>query len=97
MKKVCDPDGVQSRTFGPAAAGEMRCAKPERTVGEPVECKQLAIDSPTGCPDQLHRLCIVQVELDDCAGDIPCEILAPDQIVRLVMIERIGLEEASVG
>ena len=38
----------------------------------------------------------VKIELHDGSGDVPRQVLTPDEIVRVVMIKRIRLEQASV-
>src|SRR4051812_48834889 len=69
----------------------------ETRVGDQEEIDQVAISGGAALVDQLGGLGLVQVELDDGADDIPRGILAADQVVRLVVVERVRLQEAPVG
>ena len=77
-------------------AAERRLAEPESGVGHAVECQQLRIGSAARGGEQLSLLTFTELELGDRARDVPCDILAADEIVSLVVIDRIRLEQTAV-
>ena len=93
-KKLIERSGV---TVGVASdVRQTGLAKPEPAISEPVEFQQWPIDGEPGRGDQPLALGRGEVELDDRPRDVPGGILATDQIMALVMIERVGLHQPPV-
>ena len=46
--------------------------------------------------DQLFRFRVIEIELDDRTRDVPGGVLAADQVMALMMVERVGLDQPSV-
>ena len=80
--------------------GERRLAEAEGKISDAVKCEQLAIDVTArcalGCTRQRACFALGQLELDDRAGNIPRHVLAANQIVRRMMVERVCLEQPAV-
>lgn len=72
-------------------------SKPERGIGNAVEIEQPGIGWKTGGGDQSTCFVLAEIEFDDGAGEIPRRVLATNQVVSLVMIERVGLDQAAAG
>src|SRR3954447_24302760 len=95
--------GPQAHDLGCAGRtglrGERCLPDPEREVRDVIELEQLRIDVP---PRRALRrghqrvpVARIQAELDNCPGDVPRHVLATDEIMRRVMIERVGFDQAS--
>ena len=78
------------------AGGEARLTKPEAGVSDQEKIDQTAIDGVAARRGQLRGGRLIQVKFDDRARDVPCGILAAYQVVGLMMIDRIGLQQAPV-
>jgi len=95
MKKGAEAFGV---SFGaPLIADERGLPHPKRAIRPQIETEQLGIDCPPSREDQPLRSRGIQIELDDGARDVPRRVLASDQIVRLVMVQRVGLQQAAIA
>src|SRR5690348_6505417 len=85
------------RTIGNRCCAEPRLPEAEGRVSEPVEIEQHAIDGPAGqFAHRAHeplRSLLIKIKFDDRSGAVPRHVLAPDQIVRLVMVDRIALDQ----
>src|SRR3954453_12465852 len=84
-----------------ALRAERSLAEAQREVSNAIEFEQFAIDMPAGGAfghtDQRVRFPRVERELDNRTGHVPPHILATDEIVRGMVIERVALEQAAVG
>src|SRR3954452_18638838 len=95
LRRVTIRRTIPTRCVAAELPGESLLSDPEGEVGDTVESEQFRIDAALHCPDQPLRLTRVERELDDRAGDVPGDVLASDQIVPPVMIERVGLDQGA--
>src|SRR5438309_1753076 len=95
MKKVAKRGCVTLRLV--LDPGQMGLPKPKTAISDAIEFEQLAIDRKAGGGRQWFALAVHQLELDHGARDVPPSVLAADQVVTLVMIERVRLDQPSVG
>lgn len=95
MKKGAQAFGV---SFGALLiAGERGMPHPKGGIGPQVESEQLGIDREPGRDNQPLRALQIQIELYGGTRNVPSRVLASDQIVRLVVVQRVGLQQAAIA
>lgn len=89
------------RLTGKGVGGEAVGAKLKGRVAEGEETEKLGDDRPAGFPlgDRAEALVLacVEPELGRGSGEIPGSVLAADEVVGGVMVERIGLDQPLAG
>ena len=91
MKKKMKPACVM--LAGGAVARQFGLSDAERAISEPIKFEQLRIDAKAACPDEPLGIAGIELEFGDRAGDVESRILAADEIMCLMMVERIGLDQ----
>src|SRR5947209_6630313 len=95
MRKVTDCGCVTLRLV--LHPGQLRLPKPKTTISDAIEFEQLGIDGKAAGGRQPFALAVHQIEFDHGTRDVPRSILAANQVVTPVMVERVRLDQPSVG
>src|SRR5437868_4906082 len=86
----------QAVGVGIGAAGQRSLAQSEGGVGNAEEGEERGADRQARRGDQPAGSPGVERELGDGSRDVPLRRLAADEVVRQMMVERVGLEQPSV-